>query len=33
MGLLPYGQPTVDDAKEFYDLALSIFEDIYKLIE
>jgi hypothetical protein len=32
MGLLPYGQPTAEDAKEFYCLALSIFEDIYRLV-
>ena len=33
MGLLPYGQPTLEDAKEFYDLALRVFEVISKLIE
>ena len=27
-GLLPYGKPTIEDAKEFYELA----EDIYQYI-
>ncbi len=28
-GLLPYGKPTIEDAKEFYELA----EDIYQYIQ
>ena len=27
-GLLPYGKPTLEDAKEFYELALYIYEYI-----
>lgn len=33
LGLLPYGQPTIEDAKEFYVLALSIFEDIANMLD
>jgi len=28
LGLLPYGKPTLDDAKEFYELAFYIYEYI-----
>jgi len=28
MGLLPYGQPTLEDAKEFYEFALDIFNRV-----
>jgi len=28
LGLLPYGKPSVEDAKEFYDFAQKIFEDV-----
>ena len=30
MGLLPYGQPTLNDAKLFYNYALEIFEEVCK---
>lgn len=30
MGLLPYGKPTLKDAKEFYDFAQKFFNDICK---
>jgi len=32
MGLLPYGQPTIEDAKEFYTLVLKIFKDVENLL-
>lgn len=32
LGLLPYGQPTIEDAKEFYTLALRIFEDVSDML-
>jgi HEPN domain-containing protein len=32
MGLLPYGQPTLNDAKEFYDFALEIFEETCRVL-
>ena len=32
LGLLPYGQPTIEDAKEFYALALRIFEDVGNML-
>ena len=32
LGLLPYGQPTIEDAKEFYALALRIFEDVSDML-
>jgi HEPN domain-containing protein len=32
-GLLPYGQPTVADAKEFYKIAQTVFNDICKLLK
>jgi len=28
MGLLPYGKPTIEDAKEFYEFAKEIFDTI-----
>lgn len=31
LGLLPYGQPTIEDAKAFYDFALSVFENVCRL--
>lgn len=33
MGLLPYGKPTVADAKEFYDFAQGIFNDVCDILE
>ncbi len=33
MGLLPYGQPTLDDAKEFHNYALKIFGKVCKKLE
>ena len=33
LGLLPYGQPTIEDAKEFYSLALRIFEDVEHMLD
>jgi HEPN domain-containing protein len=32
MGLLPYGQPTVQDAKEFYQIANDFFDEGEKII-
>ena len=32
MGLLPYGNPTLSDAKEFYDFALNIFNKVCKIL-
>jgi HEPN domain-containing protein len=32
MGLLPYGQPTVDDAQEFFQIANDFFDEVDKLI-
>ena len=32
MGLLPYGKPTLEDAKEFYEFALDIFDRVCKLL-
>ena len=32
LGLLPYGQPTLEDAKEFYRFACDIFEQTCKLL-
>jgi len=28
LGLLPYGQPTLEDAKEFYESAQTVFDEI-----
>ncbi len=33
MGLLPYGKPTLDDAKEFYKFALEIFDRVCKILD
>jgi len=33
LGLLPYGQPTIDDVKEFYALALRVFDDVNSLLD
>ena len=33
MGLLPNGKPRVEDAKEFYAFASSLFEDVCKMLE
>ena len=33
MGLLPYGKPTMDDAKEFYDFANNIFNRVCEILE
>jgi len=33
MGLLPYGQPTLNDAKEFYAFAQEIFDKIDTLLK
>jgi len=32
MGLLPYGQPTIEDAKEFYHFSQEIFDEVSKII-
>jgi len=32
MGLLPNGKPTLEDAKEFYEFALDIFNRVCKLL-
>ena len=33
MGLLPYGQPTIDDAKEFYKFANDIFDKVCNILD
>ena len=33
LGLLPYGKPTIVDAKEFYNFATDIFERVCVLLE
>jgi len=33
MGLLPYGNPTIEDAQEFYKFAQDIFEKISKILK
>jgi len=33
LGLLPYGKPTLLDAKEFYEIALSIFEKVCDVLD
>ncbi len=33
MGLLPYGKPTLEDAREFYEFASSVFDMICNLLE
>jgi len=32
LGLLPYGKPTLEDAKEFYDFAFYIFERVRSIL-
>ena len=32
MGLLPYGKPTLEDAKEFYNFALEVFEEVCNIL-
>lgn len=32
MGLLPYGKPTIEDAKEFYDFAIKVFNTICNIL-
>ena len=32
-GLLPYGKPTIEDAKEFYELAEDIYQYIQRKVE
>jgi HEPN domain-containing protein len=32
MGLLPYGKPTLEDAKRFYDFAEKLFVDVRALV-
>lgn len=33
MGLLPNGKPTLEEAKEFYEFALSIFDKVCNILE
>jgi len=33
LGLLPYGKPTLEDAKEFYEFANSVFEKVCKILD
>jgi len=33
MGLLPYGSPTLEDGKEFYNFALDIFTKVTAIVE
>ena len=33
MGLLPYGKPTLEDAKEFYKIALEIFDKVCGILD
>ncbi len=33
MGLLPYGKPTLEDAKEFYNFAKMIFDKVCEILE
>jgi HEPN domain-containing protein len=33
MGLLPYGKPTIEDAKKFYEFANDIFEKVCQILE
>ena len=32
-GLLPYGKPTLEDAKEFYNFALEVFNKVCDMLE
>ena len=33
LGLLPYGKPTLEDVKEFYDFAKEIFYKVCKVLD
>ena len=33
MGLLPYGKPTLDEAKKFYEFALSVFDKVCDILD
>ena len=33
MGLLPYGKPALEDAKEFYEFALDIFDKVCSILK
>ncbi len=33
MGLLPHGQPTLEDAREFYEFALDVFREAIVVVE
>jgi len=33
LGLLPYGQPTQEDTKEFYTFAKRVFDDVCEKLE
>ncbi len=33
MGLLPYGKPTLEDAKKFYEFANDIFNKVCKILD
>ena len=33
MGLLPYGKPTLEDAREFYNFALEVFEKVCNILD
>jgi hypothetical protein len=33
MGLLPNGKPTLKEAKEFYEFALSIFDKVCRILD
>ncbi len=32
-GLLPYGKPTLEDAKEFYEFALTVFDKVCNILD
>ena len=32
MGLLPYGKPTIDDAKKFYNFAKEVFHKVVNIL-
>jgi HEPN domain-containing protein len=33
MGLLPYGKPTIEDAKEFYEFAKDVFDRVCEILK
>jgi len=33
IGLLPYGKPTIEDAKYFFDFANAIYDEIYNILK